>query len=419
MAELRQNTWSLDEWYDQHVAGNVEYNFSGKFWYCGYSWEGQWGSNQPVNYRRSSPVLLGGPSEWKEIFGGSTSNAVFGIKTDNSGWCWGSNRFGNLGIHQPNNGDRSSPVQLPGSWKSFTSIGGPDGEGGGVMAIKQDGTAWAWGTGKDGRLALNSPNDQRFSSPNQIGTDTNWGDISFGASGASYGTKTDGTMWVWGRNNYGGLGLNSSDNDQRFSSPVQLPGTNWAFGRHSCTGGEKMGAAVKQDGTLWTWGLGDGGAPGLNDQTTRSSPTQVGTDTNWQRVTALTGHNPNLARFCSGMKTDGTLWVWGNSAAGALGNNEGPGNNRSSPLQVPGTWKTDGYNVVSVATDNGAIMSCVKADGTLWGWGGNYDGQLGTNESAYPQRFYSSPTQCGTATHWMKATQVCGYNKPTGIFISE
>ena len=72
-----------------------------------------------------------------------------------------------------------------------------------------------------------------------------------------------------------------------------------------------------------------------------------------------------------------------------------------------------------MGTDNGSIMSCVKADGTLCVWGGNYDGQLGTNEAAYPSRMYSSPTQCGTATHWMKATQACGYNKPAGIFISE
>ena len=419
MAELRQNTWSLDEWYDQHVAGNVEYKFSGKFWYCGHSWEGQWGANQPVNYKRSSPVALGGPTEWKEIFGGSTSNAVFGIKTDNSGWCWGSNKYGNLGIHQPNNSDRSSPVQLPGSWKYFTSIGGPDDEGGGVMAIKTDGTAWAWGTGKNGRLGLNSPNDQRFSSPNQIGTESNWGHVSFGSGGTgALGTKTDGTLWCWGQSQYGSLARNIGP-DVTTSSPVQIPGTNWAFGAHSCSGGERLGGAVKQDGTMWTWGLGDQGATGVNNTTSLSSPTQVGTDTNWTRITCCDGMNPNLVRSVSAMKSDGSLWMWGSSNAGALGNNEGPGNARSSPLQVPGSWKQDGYNVVVVGPDNGICISAVKQDGTLWGWGGNYDGNLGTNEAAYPHRLYSSPTQCGTATHWMKATQVCGYNKPAGIFISE
>ena len=421
MAELRQNTWSLDEGYDQHVAGNVEYNFGGKAYWCGYNWEGQWGvPDIPVNYKRSSPTLLGGPTEWKEIFGGSSSNAVFGIKTDGTAWCWGSNKYGNLGLHLPNNGDRSSPVQLAGdNWSYFTSQGGPDDEGGGVMALKTDGTAWAWGTGKNGRLGLNSPNDQRFSSPNQIGTDSNWGFLSFGNTGtAGYGTKTDGTLWNWGNSQYGSGGRNIGP-DVAVSSPTQVPGTNWAFGRHSVSGGERHAAAVKQDGTMWTWGLGDGGATGRNNPTPQSSPVQVGTDTNWGKVICGGGMSPNLSRFVSATKTDGTLWVWGSSNAGSLGNNEGPGNSRSSPLQVPGSWKTDSYNSVVIGPDNGVTMNLVKQDGTLWGWGGNYDGNLGTNEAAYPSRLYSSPTQCGTDTNWAKASQVCGYNKPAAFFISE
>ena len=95
-----------------------------------------------------------------------------------------------------------------------------------------------------------------------------------------YATITDGTLWTWGSNAYGQLGHN---NQTKYSSPVQIPGTNWsaicAGGNGNCT------AATKTDGTLWSWGYNTEGRLGLNDLTNRSSPTQIpGTD--WISITS-------------------------------------------------------------------------------------------------------------------------------------
>jgi len=91
-------------------------------------------------------------------------------------------------------------------------------------------------------------------------------------------TKTDGTLWTWGRGDGGSLGQN---NEVKYSSPVQIPGTTWSGvgGGSECTGG------VKTDGTLWMWGLNNDGQLGLNSRTNYSSPKQV-PGTKWVSVAA-------------------------------------------------------------------------------------------------------------------------------------
>ena len=143
--------------------------------------------------------------------------------------------------------------------------------------------------------------------------------------------KTDGTLWTWGEGQYGQLGNNQNENNtRRYSSPIQVPGTTWA----SVTAHASSMYAVKTDGTLWTWGRNHEGQLGINlgsPTTSRSSPTQVGTDTTWStdpvHITGAYESNVSL------LKTDGTLWSWGsNAVAGGLGLNDR--NARSSPTQV-------------------------------------------------------------------------------------
>ena len=145
-------------------------------------------------------------------------------------------------------------------------------------------------------------------------------------------TKTDGTLWTWGYNAVGQLGIN---NAVQTSSPTQIPGTNWK----ALTPGRQglmyvSGGALKTDGTLWTWGYNENGQLGLNDRTSYSSPMQI-PGTTWEDVSSG-------SYAMSATKTDGTLWMWGDNSAGQLGlNNE---IKYSSPVQVPGTWSTFGFN---------------------------------------------------------------------------
>ena len=125
------------------------------------------------------------------------------------------------------------------------------------MAIKTDGTLWAFGYNHDGVLAQN--NQTKYSSPVQI-PGTTWASISCAYSQSVTAVKTDGTLWVWGDNNDGGLGLHDP---RRASSPVQIPGTDWT----APLAGEKMGGAIKTTGECWVWGQNNKGQLGQNNQT--------------------------------------------------------------------------------------------------------------------------------------------------------
>jgi alpha-tubulin suppressor-like RCC1 family protein len=143
------------------------------------------------------------------------------------------------------------------------------------------------------------------------------------AAGANhtFATKTDGTLWSWGYNTRGALGLNDTANR---SSPVQVGAlTTWY--QIANGGGSNFTTATKTDGALWSWGRNNYGQLGLGDIVDRSSPVQVGALTTWYQVAAGLQHN-------IATKTDGTLWAWGYNAEGALGLANVV--NRSSPVQV-------------------------------------------------------------------------------------
>ena len=247
------------------------------------------------------------------------------VKTDGTLWGWGSQgSHGYLGVN--NKTQYSSPVQVPGTtWAMVTSLQY------GNIGTKTDGTAWSWGFNYLGTLGQN--NNTSCSSPIQIpGTtwSTDYRDWRGGETYAVLTSKTDGTLWGWGRNNSGSLGLNqTSPTSTGYSSPVQLPGTTWANTAGGTTG---FAAATKTDGTLWAWGSNSQGQLGQNQPTNsdRSSPVQL-PGTTWNTISG--GQQSFLAT-----KTDGTLWSWGYDVYGESGINAmGPTATRSSPIQIPGT----------------------------------------------------------------------------------
>ena len=376
MAATEKGVWDLQEVRDKQLASEWTYDSNVLSLYSwGYNGQGQLGQNNKTKY--SSPTQVGTNTNWAKIGGGTEGSSV-AIKNDGTLWTWGKDSYGVLGQNTASGTGFSSPKQV-GTDNTWNEV---EGQQQGMTAIKTDGTLWTWGQNSDGQLGQNEGSlfYTHMSSPVQLPGST-WDKpvVSMSKSGGSI--KTDGTLWMWGSNDDGRLGLNQSDNSQ-YSSPVQVPGSTW----NQVYMGNNHTSATKTDGTLWSWGKNEKGQLGLSQPTNTkiSSPTQI-TGTTWATGTRSLNSSDE---FGAAIKTDGTLWMWGLNEHGQLGQNEGPGGNPgsySSPTQIPGTtWRS-----VFCGRKN---SFATKTDGTMWSWGyGNRSstGLLGQNNAIS----YSSPVQ--------------------------
>jgi alpha-tubulin suppressor-like RCC1 family protein len=252
---------------------------------------------------------------------------------------------------------------------------------------------WTWGVATSGALGTNDITPDRGTPVTTFAGGTNWKSVS-GGNFYTAAIKTDGTLWTWGLNTFGVLGINNSATR---STPVTTfaGGTNWK----SLECGNEHMAAIKTDGSLWVWGINSSsGTLGINDSAnfgSRGTPvTTFAGGTNWKQVSCGTNHT-------AAIKTDGSLWVWGGNANGQLGTNNTT--SRSTPVTTfsGGTdWKS-----VSCATGRflGSYTAAIKTDGTLWVWGRGNDGQLGTNDTTTR----STPvTTFSGGTNWKQVS--CG-----------
>ena len=342
-------------------------------WACGVNGSGQLGQGNTTSY--SSPVQIGALTDYSastdrgKIAGSNNTAAV--IKDDGSLWMCGKNSDGQLG--QGNTTNTSSPVQV-GSLTDWNYLAYGDFTG----CVKTDGTLWMCGNNGDGQLGDGTATKR--SSPVQIGSLTTWSKLGLGKD-AGHAIKTDGTLWGWGRNDTGGAVGDGTTTTR--SSPVQIGAlTTWA----EVSGGGNYAMSIKTDGTLWGWGKNSlYGNLGVGNQTNYSSPVQVGSLTDWSKICC--GET-----FAGAIKTDGTLWMWGNGVSGQLGNGTTTEVN-TSPIQVGSLTTWSKLVFPSSVVDAGAI----KTDGTLWMWGQNDTGVLGQGNTTD----YSSPVQVGSLATWV------------------
>ena len=301
--------------------------------------------------------------------------------------------------------NKSSPVQV-GSLTNWRQVSGGSFH---TSAIKTDGTLWAWGTDSYGQSGLSGISTN---TPVQVGTLTNWKQVACGYMN-TVAIKTDGTLWVTGAGQFGVLGKGASVGG--VSSFIQVgTATNWK--QVSC--GYQSAQAIKTDGTLWVWGKTMVGGYDF-------APRQMGVSTDWKTV-----DNGYLNSYA--IKTDGTLWGWGRNTNGILGQNNIT--EYVSPVKI-GTstnWIYASVNGAAAIKSDGTLWVCgttttsvlsstftqvgtltnwksvsggaaIKTDGTLWACGGNNKGQLGLSDIT--DRF--SPVQVGTLTNWKQVS--CGY----------
>lgn len=365
--------WTLDQAADYEQRGLWPKPLVQRELYTwGFNSNGQLGQGNTTD--RSSPVQVGSLTNWLTIAAGSYHTLT--IKQDGTLWSWGQNNDGQLGLGDTSN--RSSPVQVGALTTWLDVVGGYSHS----MAIKTDGTLWAWGDNGNGRLGDGTAVAKR-SSPVQIGALTNWAKLPKNLGKQSFAITTDGNLYAWGWNYYGQLGLGDTTNR---SSPVQVGSGYW----QSVSGSDASSTGVTTDGKLWAWGLNNFGQLGQGNTTSYSSPVQVGALTTWS--VSATGEGESM----SAIKTDGTLWGWGNNGTGQLGN--GSTTNTNSPIQVGSltTWS-------NVSTGD-TFCAAIKTDGTIWAWGWNDKGQVGQGNTTN----YSSPVQIGSETTWLKVVAGSG-----------
>jgi len=354
--------------------------------------------------KRTFSRLSTAPAGWSTV---TASNHSLGIRSDGSLWAWGWNHFGQLGLGDT--GDRNTPVRVgtANNWISVTagyyhSLG-----------IRTDGSLWAWGWNSYGQLGTGGLYAGE-NTPTRVGTLSDWIAVSAGYS-HSLGIRTDGSLWAWGINDKYQLGLGDTNNR---NTPVRVGSFNdWI----AVAAGTDCSFGIRLNGSLWSWGGNTHGQLGMGDHNSRMSPTQVGSSNNWVAIKA--GYYHSL-----GIRSDGALYSWGNNQQGQLGLNDSverdipsrigtsnnwinmaAGGNFSLGLLSNGTpytsvwaWGHNNWgqlgigNTVSkqvpteihgipgncIAISSGFNSSlCISADGSLWSWGGNLDGQLGVGDN--------------------------------------
>jgi alpha-tubulin suppressor-like RCC1 family protein len=243
------------------------------------------------NVERFTVLLNPAAGAWNQISCGYRATAA--LISPGSLWVWGNNSFGVLGNNSLTNA--SSPIQV-GSLSIWTQVS----SGFFAMAgIQTPGTLWSWGLNSFGQLGNNTTTFTATSSPTQIGALSTWTQVSM-AQSYCLAIQTPGSLWSWGLNTFGQLGLNTTTN---ISSPVQVGAlTTWTL----VTAGGGSAAAIASPGTLYVWGNNSFGQLGLNTSTFSaiSSPVQLGTGSNWTQVYMPT----NAGQFMLAIQSNGTLW---------------------------------------------------------------------------------------------------------------
>ncbi len=365
----------------------------------GYNPFGGLGDGTTAN--SSTPVVSDGDG-WATVSTGSFHSC--GVRSDGTLWCWGRNNFGQLGIGSTTN--YPVPVQV-GTASDWTSVSVGGNFTCGTRSSATLGTLWCWGRNNFGQLGTGSTVDELV--PTQVGTASDWANLSANF-GHSCGIRISGaasTMWCWGSGALGALG-NGSTMDELVPTQVGTA-SDWvnvsAGDAHSC-GVRSSGT----EGTAWCWGRNDLGQLGTGSTSGYSPvPVQVGAESDWVELSAADFHS------CGTRGTPGfggslgsTLWCWGRNTSGELG--DGTTNNSPMPVQV-GT-SADWANV-----STGGVHTCATTllPGTAWCWGDNSSGQLGdgTNNGSLV------PVQVGAASDWVEISvqgrYVCGLNTSTSV----
>jgi alpha-tubulin suppressor-like RCC1 family protein len=301
-------------------------------------------------------------------------------KSDGTVWAWGSNASGQLGRGSTSASPLPAPAQVKTNSTTFlTNASSVAGGASHSVAVKTDGTIWAWGSNASGQIGDGTTTQRLYAVQVKLSGGAAFTGAVDVVAGSDYcvALKADGTVWAWGLNSSGQIGNGTTTTPQK--NPVQVKVTSSTFltGIVAIVAGSAHSLALKSDGTVWAWGLNSSGQLGNTNTTNQTLAVQVkaaGGTAFTGGADVATGANHSLAK-----KTDGTLWAWGSNANGQLADgttNPISTSKQTNAVQVKASASTFLTGVTAMAGGTSHSIAS-KTDGTLWSWGINTSNQLG------------------------------------------
>jgi alpha-tubulin suppressor-like RCC1 family protein len=263
--QVNNNTWTAMSAGDRHT---VAISTRGATYSWGCDVYSQLANPKQLCPKQNVPVMITLESSWKSVSAGRCHTLV--LKADGTLWSCGIRKMNDDGT--PDMTYMLAEVNTDTDWVAMDAGGCHN------VALKADGSLWTWGENGYGQLGIASTMDQDL--PCQVGSAPEWSKAFSAGENYTVAVKADGTLWAWGLNSAGQLG------DGTFldrTGPVLVDGTHtWVM----VSAGTCHTLAIRSDGTLWVWGCNESGQLGIGTNEGSAVPVQVGTDTNWAMVSA-------------------------------------------------------------------------------------------------------------------------------------
>ncbi len=314
-----------------------------------------WGMNQCGQLGASgsshhTPINLSSLSEVVSVAPGDSSHTLF-LKSDGTVWACGCNGYGELGRGNADGTGHANLAPVVGLDNVVSVTAGQSFS----VALKSDGTVWTWGCNYCGQLGIGLSDDIPHPLPVKVNGLPYITDIS-ASFNSVLALSSEQEVWSWGYNNFIGR-----DGDHNKPGRVldQSDPSGYLSDIIFISSGIIHGAALKTGGTVWTWGNPTDGCLGRSGTSYYPGPI-----TNLTNIVALSCGTVAL-------KSDGTVWTWGGNKFGQLG----IGTYDDDPHPVP--VSVAGLSAVNKISSNGTSNYAIKSDGTLWAWGNNHHGELG------------------------------------------